>query len=1348
MRLFTLGELRLETDDGDVLSRRRKPLVLLTYLARHARGSARSELAALLWGERVELRARHSLRQALLELHRLLGDRLVISSDMVRLAARDLEVDATRFELDVEAGRHAAAVGRWGGDFLHGVDDRAESALRTWLESERSGLRRRLTVSFERLLDGAERRGERRESVAIARAWTQRAPLDESACRRLIDALRRDGRTIDALASHGAFVTRLREELDVVPSREFVRLADTLGAAARSDSARRGSGAQQAPSLLPCVGRGSALAALSAHWRRTGDGTSRLARLDSRPGMGARRLREEFTRWVRETSANVVVLAPARLSPSSASAPFAAARAMLDELAPSPALGGLGPESLADLAALLPEVRARFAHLPARDAFPSPHALATAVREALEAISEDGPVLVDVGRLDDVDPASRELMLAVAEAAHGPVLFLCTIDGDEEPASTMRVPGDRDAAITVPLAPLSLADVRTLLEHSSTLQGDDGEALARSLHHDTDGIPRYVAAAIEGLIDERLLVTADERSGRTISGLEHRAFTVPNAAQLGVQRDLARLDGTALRLVEGAAVLDAPAELREIASIADLSLDDAATAISATAVANVLAPVAGTHRFQIAPPMVQRAVYALIPPLRREALHARAVASMRRHSQWHRGLAPRARIAHHEARAGGGSRLRSRRRMLTLGSAMVALLSLAALAWYETRSPRREQGVAIFPFTVSGSARLHFLRAGMADLLSTSLDGAAGLHTIDPRAVIAATTLAAGNELLDVDRAREIASRLGASQFVLGTIVGGAGRLQASAALYGMRRGTGPLARVNAEGSEAALFDVVDRLTAQLAVAQGAGPHERLAQLAAVTTSSLEALKAYLQGRNAYRANDLYSALAAFQSAVEADSSFALAWYGLASTASWMLRPDIERAAAAQAVRQSGRLSSRDRMLIDGFAAYTRGAADTAEALATSVVQTYDDTDGWVLLGEVLFHHNWKRGRSLAESRTAWERVLALDPTYWPALQHLAEVASLEGRVSEADSLLAQYERSVGTPRAMLASRALRAFSLGDSLSRGSIATQLEHDRGFWLALSVWYVSVLGRNVEGARALARPFVDPLRPPEQQGFGWLLLAHLALAQGRWTEARAELSRASAFAPTEALEYQMLLSMAPFLSTSTADLRRVRDDLLRLPPAETDNASARFWPHTQAALHPIARRYLAGMVSARTGDDEGRARALADLATLPDPTGRVALATGFAFSIRAEHEHARGQSALALASLERGARATPFVAAWTSGFVSQPYERYLRAELLHALGRDDEALRWYGTFGENSPYDLVYLAPALYRQAQIHDRRGERALALSRYRRFMVLWKDCDPALRPLTDDAATRVARLQ
>ena len=75
-------------------------------------------------------------------------------------------------------------------------------------------------------------------SIAIARRWATLAPLDEHAQIHLINALRREGQPVDALALHSSFVTRVREELDTTPSRAFLQLARTLDQSARTPPAR------------------------------------------------------------------------------------------------------------------------------------------------------------------------------------------------------------------------------------------------------------------------------------------------------------------------------------------------------------------------------------------------------------------------------------------------------------------------------------------------------------------------------------------------------------------------------------------------------------------------------------------------------------------------------------------------------------------------------------------------------------------------------------------------------------------------------------------------------------------------------------------------------------------------------------------------------------------------------------------------------------------------------------------------------------------------------------------------------------------------------------------------------
>jgi DNA-binding SARP family transcriptional activator/TolB-like protein len=1340
LQLFTLGELRLVKEDGTLLSRRGKPLLLLTYLARRApRPVARAELAALLWGEREEARARHSLRQALLELHRLVGDGLQVTHDFVQLDMGNIQLDAELFERDVEAGRNREAVARWHDDFFADAEDRVEMALRLWLETERAGLRRRLTLAFERLLDDAERNNGTRDAIAIAKRWTELTPLDEHACERYITTLRRAGHSVEALSAHTNFTAHLREALDVEPSRDFLLLAESLYDTARADAPERGRSSLPAITALPLVGRASSLGKLDDAWRVATSGKPAVAVIMAGHGMGATRLCEAIIRSTFEGNPSRVALhADTGITPASPVRPWSAASAILENLVSAPALGGLAPETLGALAKIAPALRARFAHLlhsePEIDAF----ILMTAVRDALEAASEDAPVLVIGDALSDRDAESRGLMVSLAETLRGAVLLVLVLRPDDAGEETLMRLRERVSALRITvLRTLSADDVAEMLEVAAPMPAAERAALAQAIFVDTGGVPLYASAAIQALLDEQLLSTGAVENATVLSRLGERGLPVPSRVRADARQRLRTLDTNAQRVIEAVAVLGAPFTAADASQVAGLPPADTDAELASLERARFLPPpVVGTWS-PIVPPMVERAVYALIPPLRRETLHA-AAASLR---------TPR--TDYHRERAGGAplKRVGLRRGILAAAGGIAAAAVLAFL-WFNSRPVRaRDRTVAIFPFAVSGGSNVAYLHSGMVDLLSTSLDGVGGYHTLDPRVVIAAMNAEGTPSRLDPVEAQKIAARLGATYFVLGTVIDAAGQLKIGAALYDVQHRGNAKVRASADGSDTALFGLVDRLTAQLAVAQGAESGERLAQIAAVTTTSLDALKAYLDARSAYRANDLNAALTAFQRAVAEDSSFALAWYGLATTASWMLRSGQEQYAAQKAVYESNRLSARDRMLVEAFAAYSIGDADSAEHMATSIVETYDDIEGWVLLGEVLYHHNWKRGRSIAESRRAWERVLTLDPSYWPALQHLSEVAALEGHGAEADSLLGRYESSVGASHVMLATRAFQTFAYGDAASRAALMPDLSADRGFFLIASVWYVAVYGRDIGNAKLVAKMLVEPLRPPEQQGFGRVVLAHLDLAQGKWREARAELAIARAHSRDDALEYQLLLSMAPFLATPSTDLRRERAELLERPPATTASATMP-WPRTHAGLHPMLRAYLAGMSSARVGDDAARAQYVAELEKVPDPTRTTALAKGFALSISAERLRKLGQPARALAELERGARETPFVPAWTSGFVSQAYERYLRAELLHDLGRDDEALAWYGTFAENSPYDLVYLAPSLYRQAQIYDARKQKALALERYKRFVALWKDCDPQLQSLTTNAKMRIASLQ
>ncbi|MDQ3996349.1 MAG: protein kinase, partial [Gemmatimonadota bacterium] len=307
--------------------------------------------------------------------------------------------------------------------------------------------------------------------------------------------------------------------------------------------------------------------------------------------------------------------------------------------------------------------------------------------------------------------------------------------------------------------------------------------------------------------------------------------------------------------------------------------------------------------------------------------------------------------------------------------------------------------VAVFPFAVRGSPRLSYLGDGMVDLLSARLDGAGELRSADPRAVLGMVEQL-NMRALDPVRARPIAKRLGAGQFVLGTLLEAGGRVQVTASLYD-HDGIVNASATAAAASEAEVFDLVDTLAIQLLSTASGGARTGLARLAARTTGSLPALKAYLEGERHLRQGRYTLARESLHRAVDEDPGFSLAWYRLSVAAEWLIDRDLQDHAAEQALRNSDRLPERERQLLQAFVAWRRGSP-RAESLYRAIIGVYpNDVEAWIQLAEVLFHYGPLGGRSIANSREAWERVLAFEPEHLGALYHLARVASVQGRRGE-----------------------------------------------------------------------------------------------------------------------------------------------------------------------------------------------------------------------------------------------------------------------------------------------------------------------------------------------------------
>jgi serine/threonine-protein kinase len=322
-------------------------------------------------------------------------------------------------------------------------------------------------------------------------------------------------------------------------------------------------------------------------------------------------------------------------------------------------------------------------------------------------------------------------------------------------------------------------------------------------------------------------------------------------------------------------------------------------------------------------------------------------------------------------------------------AALVVLVVAAGFAWMglgrsSTSGAPSESRLAVLPFSVPAVGQFGYLVEGMVDLLSRNLNGVGDQVTVDPGRVM--STLGADEKrgVQDAERGREIARRLGAGRYILGSVHAAGGHLRVQAQLY--KEGTGapePIAQATAEGDSSALFDLVDRLSAQLLVSGDRSQGARLAQTAAVTTRSLPALKAYLDAERNLRAAQFDSAVAGFQAATAEDSSFALAYYRLAVAAAWTGRTGLLAPAMSRAVALADRLSERDRALLSAFTELGRGAPDAAERRYREILERYPgDLEARFQLANVLYNYNAPRGRPPGEAREHYDRVLEVDPKF------------------------------------------------------------------------------------------------------------------------------------------------------------------------------------------------------------------------------------------------------------------------------------------------------------------------------------------------------------------------------
>jgi serine/threonine-protein kinase len=686
------------------------------------------------------------------------------------------------------------------------------------------------------------------------------------------------------------------------------------------------------------------------------------------------------------------------------------------------------------------------------------------------------------------------------------------------------------------------------------------------------------------------------------------------------------------------------------------------------------------------------------------------------------------------------------RKARLIGVLAILILSILGAWWWNGRGAGATvasagvNSVAVLPFRSVGPG-LELWQEGMVDLLSINLDGTWGLRTIPARTVLSRWHRKLGGSGSAADQEAILASarELGAARAITGSIVGSSKGLRLVAEMYDVKTGD-VRGRSQVEGPADSVPALIDRLSLELVRSGMLGSSDStMMSLRGLTTGSITALKSYLQGEQALRRARPAEAVASFKAAVEADSTFALASYRLSIADGWSRSPHnpsfnphpeyIERA-----VRLASHLPAREALHVQGLRSLIAGEPRSLEIMHTATSKYPDDAESWYLLGDALFHVGGMVLAPREDFRRALRRATELDPGFAPAYLHLAEDAFDRLDSAEVSRLVRSLRQIDPTSDKSIGLGLAYSLAWGDSSARSLARAAL--DTASTLAIltakhatdvtpDLWEPALLA-----AQALATQPRHPMinRAQGEWGASWAYLT-----RGRTRESLAADRRGGALAgdsPAEQVRYNhgWALYMALAGSPDTARGRAAYEFLKRQPDSLSSEGGIGLYAALTGDWTQVARsiRLADSSASARTQrGDTLRGRAYAQVARL----------------LRAFQAERRGDRRAVLRELGRR-EAFVFKA---SNVMEEPLLRFQAARRLYDSGELAEARRHFESF-DNSWAPVMYAVNQFY-LGRIAEELDQPMLAREHYARTVRWWKDCDPELRPLREQAREALRRL-
>ena len=650
LRIYLLGEFRLQRDDAILQLPTQKARALLAYLVMHRdRAFPRAVLAGLLWGDMPEERALHNLADSLWRIRQVIGPGYFLADHHTLRFNPDADywLDVSAFEQHLAASHQPSAVSDqqstspqsatcnlqsaislYRGDFLEGFYD-------DWCLAERERLHTLYLDALRALVSYHKGRGEYEEALRYGQRLVIGDPLREEAHREVMRLLALLGQRNAALRQYLVCRRTLAEELEVAPLPETTALYHQIRQAvvARSPAPTAPADLSRAALVGRETERALALTRLESAIR--GRGGALL--IEGEAGVGKTRLVEEVATGAHWRDVTVGLGQSEESAAQPAYGPLIAAlRAVLTPLHAAQLRKVVTDTWLRQVSALLPEIADWLPDLPPRQELPPALArmrLLDALIQVLVGLGRVAPHLLILEDLHWADVATLEALAALVPPLRpARVLVLLTARPEELAARPEALTAlqelDRAGALERILLPRLTAP--QVAEFAARALGETPADLADRLYQETAGNPLFLVETLAAWREEGALVA--ERPGAWAwhaqdattdpADVPAGVSDVPAGIRAVIQRRLDRLARPARQVLDAAAVIGLDVDFEVLDDVCALPGETCLTALEELVRRRALVEAPAGYRFSH--DKVRQVAYESLAPAQRRDLHRRA----------------------------------------------------------------------------------------------------------------------------------------------------------------------------------------------------------------------------------------------------------------------------------------------------------------------------------------------------------------------------------------------------------------------------------------------------------------------------------------------------------------------------------------------------------------------------------------------------------------------------------------------------------------------------------------------------------------------------------------------------